>query len=347
MRTSSGRACAPPRSARRAEADAIVIDPDRRDRAARAASADHGGPSARPRGRRAAPRGSSPAHEPIVRHPGHPVRDVRAPHVARRHADARLSRPWRRWSRCVVRVRRSARAFAGSSCSTAMAATSPRSRRSSPSSRWRTACRSPASTYWQHRRGRDRRASSRSRTGVLHACEAETSMIMALSSQRRSRRDHLPQCHGALVAGTVGDRGRQSRRLSLAAARHALAERRHRGCRRGQRARRASACLRSSPQRARRDPARRGALVGPDLSRRTSLRSEVIDGPHGTSSGRSALHAFTTVDLDKPGKQVGFVMIPHSPHDDAWGVTRVPLAVIANGSGPDRHPRRRQPWRRV
>ena len=44
--------------------------------------------------------------------------------------------------------------------------------------------------------------------------------------------------------------------------------------------------------------------------------------------------AFITIDLDKPGKQVGFVMIPHSPHDDAWGVTRVPIAVIANGSGP-------------
>lgn len=44
--------------------------------------------------------------------------------------------------------------------------------------------------------------------------------------------------------------------------------------------------------------------------------------------------AFTTVDLEKPGKQVGFVMIPHSPHDDAWGVTRVPIAVIANGKGP-------------
>src|SRR3546814_7106901 len=27
-------------------------------------------------------------------------------------------------------------------------------------------------------------------------------------------------------------------------------------------------------------------------------------------------------------------MIPHSPQEDAWGVTRVPLAVIANGSGP-------------
>lgn len=44
--------------------------------------------------------------------------------------------------------------------------------------------------------------------------------------------------------------------------------------------------------------------------------------------------AFATVDFDKQGKQTGFLMIPHSPHDDAWGVTRVPLAVIANGDGP-------------
>ena len=44
--------------------------------------------------------------------------------------------------------------------------------------------------------------------------------------------------------------------------------------------------------------------------------------------------AFSTVDLDKPGKQVGFVMIPHSTHDDAWGVTRLPMAVISNGKGP-------------
>lgn len=44
--------------------------------------------------------------------------------------------------------------------------------------------------------------------------------------------------------------------------------------------------------------------------------------------------AFTTVDFDRQGKQVGFVMIPHSPHEDAWGATRVPIAVISNGSGP-------------
>ena len=41
--------------------------------------------------------------------------------------------------------------------------------------------------------------------------------------------------------------------------------------------------------------------------------------------------AFTTVDLDKSGKQVGFLMIPHSPNDDAWGITRMTLAVIRNG----------------
>jgi predicted deacylase len=44
--------------------------------------------------------------------------------------------------------------------------------------------------------------------------------------------------------------------------------------------------------------------------------------------------AFTSIDFDRPGKQTGFVMIPHSPHDDAWGVTQIPIAVIANGKGP-------------
>lgn len=44
--------------------------------------------------------------------------------------------------------------------------------------------------------------------------------------------------------------------------------------------------------------------------------------------------AHTSIDFDQPGKQVGFVDIPHSPHEDAWGATRIPLAVIANGSGP-------------
>ena len=44
--------------------------------------------------------------------------------------------------------------------------------------------------------------------------------------------------------------------------------------------------------------------------------------------------ASTSVDFEKPGKQIGFVNIPHSPHEDAWGATRIPIAVIRNGTGP-------------
>ena len=44
--------------------------------------------------------------------------------------------------------------------------------------------------------------------------------------------------------------------------------------------------------------------------------------------------AFTTVDFDRTGRQIGHIMFPHSPNDDAWGVTRVPVAVVANGKGP-------------
>ncbi|TKT69604.1 succinylglutamate desuccinylase/aspartoacylase family protein [Aquamicrobium sp. LC103] len=44
--------------------------------------------------------------------------------------------------------------------------------------------------------------------------------------------------------------------------------------------------------------------------------------------------AFWTVDFERQGKQVGTLNIPHSPHEDAWGATRIPLAVISNGSGP-------------
>jgi len=41
-----------------------------------------------------------------------------------------------------------------------------------------------------------------------------------------------------------------------------------------------------------------------------------------------------TVDLDRDGKQSGYFNLPLSVHDDAWGVIRVPLAVIKNGDGP-------------
>ena len=47
-----------------------------------------------------------------------------------------------------------------------------------------------------------------------------------------------------------------------------------------------------------------------------------------------AMSVHVTVDLDKSGKQTGFFHIPLSVHDDAWGVIRIPIAVIGNGHGP-------------
>lgn len=58
----------------------------------------------------------------------------------------------------------------------------------------------------------------------------------------------------------------------------------------------------------------------------------MVDGVAATLEKRTTLRA--TVDFDKRGKQIGFLQVPHSVHDDAWGVIRVPIAVISNGSGP-------------
>jgi predicted deacylase len=43
---------------------------------------------------------------------------------------------------------------------------------------------------------------------------------------------------------------------------------------------------------------------------------------------------WTEVDLEAPGRQVGFIRVEHSVHRSAYGTIPVPLAVFANGSGP-------------
>ena len=43
---------------------------------------------------------------------------------------------------------------------------------------------------------------------------------------------------------------------------------------------------------------------------------------------------FTTIDLDRQGKQIGYFCVPQSPHEDAWGTVQVPLAVVKNDVGP-------------
>ncbi|MFJ4294010.1 succinylglutamate desuccinylase/aspartoacylase family protein [Cupriavidus sp. NPDC089707] len=54
-----------------------------------------------------------------------------------------------------------------------------------------------------------------------------------------------------------------------------------------------------------------------------------------SSEGTARKHlVFSDVDLHREGRQVGYFHIPHSPDDDAWGTTRIPIAVLSHGDGP-------------
>src|SRR5881227_2660294 len=41
-----------------------------------------------------------------------------------------------------------------------------------------------------------------------------------------------------------------------------------------------------------------------------------------------------TVDFDRDGVQHGFLRLPYSRDDSAWGSVMIPIAVIRNGTGP-------------
>lgn len=42
----------------------------------------------------------------------------------------------------------------------------------------------------------------------------------------------------------------------------------------------------------------------------------------------------TEVELDADGRQTGYLHLPYSPHEDAWGAVAVPICVIRGGRGP-------------
>ena len=42
----------------------------------------------------------------------------------------------------------------------------------------------------------------------------------------------------------------------------------------------------------------------------------------------------STVDLDREGKQIGALHVPHSVTRSAYGVLPIPVGVIRNGPGP-------------
>jgi len=42
-------------------------------------------------------------------------------------------------------------------------------------------------------------------------------------------------------------------------------------------------------------------------------------------TGTSTIH--TTIDYDRDGKQVGYLYLPQSPHEDAWGSIPIARAI--------------------
>ena len=45
----------------------------------------------------------------------------------------------------------------------------------------------------------------------------------------------------------------------------------------------------------------------------------------------STIHS--EIDYDRPGRQVGYLYLPHSPHTDAWGAIPIPIAVLNGAPG--------------
>ena len=41
-----------------------------------------------------------------------------------------------------------------------------------------------------------------------------------------------------------------------------------------------------------------------------------------------------TVDFDRDGIQHGYLRLPYSRNDSAWGSVLIPVSVIRNGTGP-------------
>lgn len=52
------------------------------------------------------------------------------------------------------------------------------------------------------------------------------------------------------------------------------------------------------------------------------------------SGGAVRSRVIADVDYDKAGKQVGYLRVPNSNNDSAWGAVAIPVVVVKNGSGP-------------
>ena len=64
--------------------------------------------------------------------------------------------------------------------------------------------------------------------------------------------------------------------------------------------------------------------------------NEVIDGGHSRFFDKVPLKygAYSREDFERDGVQHGFLKLPHSRDESAWGAVMIPITQISNGSGP-------------
>ena len=52
------------------------------------------------------------------------------------------------------------------------------------------------------------------------------------------------------------------------------------------------------------------------------------------ADARPRTRVIADIDYDKAGKQFGYLRVPNSNNDSAWGAIAIPIIVIKNGKGP-------------
>lgn len=60
----------------------------------------------------------------------------------------------------------------------------------------------------------------------------------------------------------------------------------------------------------------------------------VVEAAFKAQVGRKPSRVSCTVDFHRDGKQVGYMTVPHSRNDSAWGSIPIPIVCAKNGSGP-------------
>src|SRR5260370_13567020 len=79
---------------------------------------------------------------------------------------------------------------------------------------------------------------------------------------------------------------------------------------------------------------RRHGKAGNRRSCAHALAAPMMPAQREGSAMSKASHIWTDIDYDKPGKQVGWLHLPHSVTRSAYGTLMLPIAVIANVRGP-------------